>query len=267
MPIKWRKAWKQHAKRALGLTRVAELPSTRVIWTGFSPYDGAPIMAVVQCGREESRNVKTGDMMQIAIMRRDIAPGPAYAAGKDTSCCPEDCIHRSEARGGLNTCYVDKHRLYAAWGAAVEIVEAGDVGVPDGYFKGVRVRFGNEGDPAAVPFEVWKPIADEADAFTGYTADWRNLGPEWRELFMASVSSPADAMRARAAGWRFFASSGRESDDAAFAELGRECNATAHGVSCVACLGCDGTGRGERRPSWWLPFHGATGAVHRRRAE
>lgn len=266
MPIKWRKAWKQHAKRLLGLNRVSDLPSTRVLWTGESPYDGAPIMLVSQCGREESRNGKTGDMIQIAIMRRDIAPGPAYAAGLDGSCCPGDCIHRSAPRGGLGTCYVDKYRLGAAWNQAIKLVKAGEIGVPVGYFTGARVRFGNEGDPAAAPFEVWKQIADEAEAFNGYTADWRNLGPEWRALFMASVSSPADALRARAAGWRFFASSGREADDAAFAEIGRECNATAHGVSCVACVGCDGTSRGERRPSWWLPFHGATGAVYRRRA-
>jgi cytochrome c553 len=263
--LKWRSAWKQHVKKVLGVRRVTDLPSTIVLWAGKSLLTGDPIMVVAQCNNASSKNVKTGDMIQVAVMRQDIAPGPAYDAGLDDAVCPEDCVHRSKPRGGIGTCYVDKHRLGFAWQAAVDLLHRGIVGVPDGFYAGAEIRLTNDGDGAAVPLYVWKSILCGAKGHSGYTAHWRNLdAATWGRYFMASVSSPADAMRARAAGWRWFASSGSAEDDAAFAALGRECNADAHGLTCVQCHGCNGNERGARRPSFWLAFHGAIASKVRR---
>ena len=262
--MNWRKAWLQEAKRLLGVTRITELKSTHVIWAGESQLDGTPIMLVACCNKVQSRNSKTGDMIQFAIMRTDMNPGKAYDQGLDGAVCPEDCNHRSRARGGDHTCYVDKHRLSAAYEQAIAALQRGDIGVPEGFYRGARCRFGNEGDPSAVPFYIWDEIAADALGFTGYTANWCHLDPEWSRLFMASVSTPADAMRARSKGWRWFASSARADHDAEFSAMGRECHADAHGLTCTQCHGCDGTSRGASRPSFWLKYHGATGAKHRR---
>lgn len=260
----WRRAWKQHAKRVLRLRRVADLPTSVVIWEGPSQLDGTPILAVASRTREASQNGKTGDMIQIAIMRQDVSPGWAYVQGFDGAVCPDDCDHKSVARGGMGTCYVNKVKLRATWERAIRLIEAGEVGAPRGFFTGARVRIGNEGDGAAVPLHVWQGIVAEAADHTAYTAGWRDLGPDWARIFMASVSTPADAIRARSAGWRFFASSGSSADDAAFTEAGgRACLNHSHGLQCVSCLGCDGLKKGKKRLSFWIPFHGVKGSAVR----
>jgi len=264
----WRKAWRKQAKQILGIRRIEDLPTSVVLWAGPSALDGTPIMAVaMRAGADSSQNGKTGDMVQIAIMRQDMSPAEAYAAGLDGAVCPEYCVHISKARGGWGTCYVNKARLRSAWERAVSLVKAGKVGAPKGFFRGAYVRIGNEGDGAAVPLHVWEAIASEASGHTAYTANWRNLGPGWSRLFMASVSTSAEALRARSLGWRFFASSMAPSQDAGLAEISRLCPSDSHGLSCLACRKCDGTDKGEKRPSVWIPGHGAVGAAFRRKAE
>lgn len=264
----WRKAWRKEAKRILGIRRITDLPTSIVLWAGPSALDGTPIMAVaMRAGEKSSENGKTGDMIQVAIMRQDMEPVAAYAAGLDGAVCPGDCGHKSRPRGGDGTCYVNKARLRSAWERGVSLVKAGKIGAPAGFFRGSYVRIGNEGDGAAVPLHVWEAIATEANGHTAYTAGWRDLGPGWSRLFMASVSSPADALRARSRGWRFFASSMAPSQDAGFSEISRLCPSDSHGLSCLACRKCDGTDKGARRPSVWIPGHGITGAAFRRKAE
>jgi len=264
----WRKAWRKQAKQILGIRRIVDLPSSVVLWAGPSQLDGTPIMAVaMRAGERSSDNRKTGDMIQVAIMRQDVSPAEAYAAGLDGAVCPEDCVHISKARGGWGTCYVNKVKLRAAWERAARLVKAGEIGAPAGFFRGAYVRIGNEGDGAAVPLHIWNETTEEAAGHTAYTAAWRDLGPGWSRLFMASVSSPADALRARSKGWRFFASSMAPSQDAGLAEISGLCPSDSHGLSCLACRKCDGTDKGEKRPSVWIPGHGITGAAFRREAE
>ena len=276
MPIKknkWRKPYRQHLKTMLGLTRVADIPTSFVVWAGLSQLDGTPIMVVASCVRDPSGNIKTGDAIQVSIMRQDMNPMDAWKQGLDGAVCPDACIHRSKPRGGDGTCYVNKARLADAWAGAVRRLQHGQPmattehpGVMGGrMFAGAVVRFGMEGDPSAVPLHVWQAMAKHAKRWMGYTASWRTLDPAWAELFMASCSTPADALRARSKGWRVFAASASPELDAGFQDAGlRMCLAESNALTCVTCGGCDGTAKGAKRPGWYLSLHGAVGAAKRR---
>jgi hypothetical protein len=264
LSLNWRARWRNVARSVLA----SKLDRTYVLWSGPSALDGAPIMVVASCVSEPSDNGKTGDMIQLAIMRADLSPSDAWRVGADGAVCPDACAHRSKERGGDGTCYVNKARLSDAWAAGVRLVNAGRVGYPAGLFRGARVRFGMEGDPSAVPLEVWRPIlADSGAAHTGYTAAWRSLPVEWSRYFMASVSSPADYIRARSTGWRPFAGSASVTDDAAYVAAGATlCEAERPTPSaCVSCLQCNGARTGDARPGRYLPLHGAVGATVRKR--
>lgn len=260
--LSWRAPWRRAARKIVGV----RLPSTLVLWTGASRLDGTPIMVVASCLDSASDNSKTGDMVQISIMRADREPMAAWQAGADGAVCPEACVHRSAARGGRGTCYVNKARLGSTWRAARRLVDAGRVGFPVGLFTGAKVRLGMEGDPSAVPFHVWQTVLIGAKRHTGYTADWRRLPREWSALFMASCASPADVADALAAGWRPFTASASTADDAAYAAAGlKVCASDAVGLSCEYCGGCDGNSRGARRAGYYLAQHGALGAAARKR--
>lgn len=259
----WRVAWRAVRKA----TRAPKLHDTIVLWSGASTLDATPIMLVAHRINAPSENGKTGDMVQVSIMRQDRPPIEAWKAGADGAVCPDDCGHRSIPRGGKGDCYVNKARLSAAWRAARREMEAGRIGWVPGTFAGARIRAGMEGDPAAAPLEVWAALLAEARGHTGYTAAWRTLPVEWSCYFMASVSSPADYLRARSKGWRVFAASESPADDRAFAEVGAshcEADRPEAPIPCVACVACNGAARNAARPGRYVKLHGAIGAKRRR---
>jgi hypothetical protein len=214
-----------------------------------------------------SQNGKTGDMVQVSIMRADVAPVDAWRAGDDGAVCPDACAHRSRPRGGSGTCYVNKGRLTASHAAALREIAAGRVGFPPGLFAGATVRLGMEGDPAAVPLRVLARVLAGARRHTAYTAAWRTLdAASWAPLVMASCDTPAAAADARAAGWRVFAASSSAADDGLYQAAGmRPCPSDTVNLTCERCGGCDGTARGARRPSFFVRMHGALGAARRKR--
>jgi len=259
----WRRTWRAHARAALA----RPLPPTIVLWTGPSAFDGAPILLAAHRVNAPSQNGKTGDMVQVSIMRADVAPMDAWRAGADGAVCPDACAHRSRPRGGAGTCYVNKARLTASHAAALREIAAGRVGFPPGLFAGATVRLGMEGDPAAVPLRVLARVLAGARRHTAYTAAWRTLdAAAWSPLVMASCDTPAAAADARAAGWRVFAASSSAADDGAYQAAGmRPCPSDTVGLTCERCGGCDGTSRGARRPSFYVRMHGARGALVRKR--
>ena len=128
-----------------------------------------------------------------------------------------------------------------------------------------------EGDPAAAPIVVWRALLSEARGHTGYTAAWRTLAAaEWAPLFMASVSSPADYLRARSKGWRPFAASASGADDRAFEAAGAtgcEADREERPLQCVTCVACNGAARNAARPGRYVRLHGAIGGKARRAAD
>lgn len=263
-PAPWRANWRAIRRAA----RAPRLPDTIVLWAGPSAFDGTPIALIGHRVNAPSENGKTGDMLQVSIMRTDRAPIDAWRAGDDGAVCPDACEHRSAARGGKGTCYVNKARLSSAWRAAIREIEAGRIGWTPGTFAGVRVRAGMEGDPAAAPIAVWRALLAESRGHTGYTAAWRTLAAaEWAPLFMASVSSPADYLRARSKGWRPFAASASGADDRAFEAAGAtgcEADREVNPLQCVSCVACNGAARNAARPGRYVRLHGALGAKRRR---
>lgn len=182
-------------------------PTGYEVWRGRSPIDGADIVAIATL---ESSNRKTGNMVQVWILRTDRSPLEAIATGADAAICG-GCVHRrtwiaSEQRY-VRTCYVEAGRapegIYRAW-------MAGRYPRADRHRRyaigcGRAVRLGAYGDPAMVPMRILRDLVRDATGHTGYTHQWREpWALEHRELCMASADTAADYDAARAAGWRTF---------------------------------------------------------------
>lgn len=178
-----------------------------VIYQGPSLLDAAPIVVVAVGLRKSSTNTKTGGMVQTYILRSDIHPVEAVRTGADVSICGH-CILRpqnSPKGSGLARCYVQKGKGPAAVyrtfvlgkypvASPAEVRALADL-------RGLRIRFGSYGDPAAAPLWLWLALADGRQ--TGYTHQWRDA-PDLRSLCMSSADSLDDAREAWAAGWRTF---------------------------------------------------------------
>ncbi len=242
----------------------AKKPSNgAILWEGLSELNGAPIVVIATGLRRPSANPKTGPMVQVWILPRDVNPHRATRSGEDASVCG-DCPLRyqaSVARGsGDAVCYV---RTSDAPSAVWKTYQAGKY--PRGrlgLLAGRRVRLGAYGDPAAVPFEVWVDHLEGARGWTGYTHQWRTCDPRLAGLVMASCDSPLDAARARWSGWRTFR--GKLAEEPAYrGEV--VCPATEEGgmrSSCDRCLLCDGSsGLMDKRASITITVHGHNGKV------
>ncbi len=214
-------------------------PPGFVFYKGPSQLDGAPIVGILTV---RSRNQKTGKMLQTWIMRSDIAPLNAITHGQDESICG-DCPLRPSQNG---VCYV------AVFQAPRQIWQTYSEG---GYppiadceqipYRGLRM--GSYGDPAAIPFKVWKSLLERTPYHTGYTHQWRSHD-ELRGVCMASCDSKDEAIEAMSRGWKVFLVSpkGRTARHVT-AETRRlfiECPAaeeSSKGSTCERCRLCDGT--------------------------
>ena len=174
-----------------------------VVYEGPSQWDDAPIVVVITGLARRSKNPKTGDMLQMWILRQDMHPFEALTTGADSSICG-NCLHRPDA-DGKRSCYVSMNAPGQVWKAykagkyaTVDPDEAGTMIV------GHCLRFGAYGDPAMVPLEVLRPLARNAKRTTGYTHQWREMPVEYREFCMASTDNEADNVEATALGYRTF---------------------------------------------------------------
>ena len=73
--------------------------NSAVIWEGISPYDGAEIMVLAVCIEDPSTNRKTGWMIQIYILVKNVPPVEAVRLELDASVCG-DCVMRWN-KGGV----------------------------------------------------------------------------------------------------------------------------------------------------------------------
>ena len=172
-----------------------------VLYHGPGLLDDSNIVVIVTGLANASKNSKTGKMLQTWIMRADVEPHDAVRNGEDSSVCG-DCPHSG------TTCYVIVERaplqVYRAWkrGSYADWTES----LPVHALRGANFRFGSYGDPAAVPFKVWRRvIGQRLSGWTGYTHQWAN--PRFQRLrnyFMASADSESEALEAHAQGWRTF---------------------------------------------------------------
>jgi hypothetical protein len=213
-----------------------------VIYHGPSMLDGMPIVAIATGLAGKSANAKTGAMVQVWILRADIAPQAAAHSGADASICG-NCPHRGDVVDGRNvgrTCYVTLFQaprsVFASWQrgiypAADDLAQLG---------AGRMIRLGAYGDPAAVPLHIWEALTQRCAGFTGYTHQWARF-PELAPYCMASCDSNDDRAAAKLLGFRTFRVRAaadplqpREVICPASAEAGKR-------TSCAECKACGGT--------------------------
>lgn len=205
-----------------------------ILWEGYSPLDGHPIVLIATGFDSSSANAKTGDMIQTWILRSDIEPHTAYKSDAGRSVCG-DCSHFEN-----KTCYVSWHHApLSVWRA----YQRGRYAHLQDYslFEGRHVRFGSAGDPFCVPPSVWESILEHCENHTGYTHQWRRLGSErYASFLQASCDGLQDYLEATAHGWRTFLVTPSGTPDpagtihcAASTERGNKTN-------CATCHLCDG---------------------------
>lgn len=223
------------------------------IWRGRSRIDGAPIVALIN--GPSPANTKTGPMVQAWILRADVAPAVAVRRGLDRAICGSCLLGPGRPSGANRTCYVSTARgpvaVWRAWsrGGYRRATTPADRRAAA---RGLSVRLGAYGDPAAVPVSVWHDLLGAASGWTGYTHQWRD-GFALSDLVMASTESDAGSDAAIAAGWRVFQMTG---PDAPRRRGFIVCPHHTSGgrVQCRDCGLCDGTNR--RAGNVQIPAHG-----------
>ncbi len=211
-----------------------------ILFEGPSLLDGAPIVVIATGLDAKSRNEKTGDMIQTWILRADTEPHAALKTGDDASVCGQ-CPHRP-ALGGV--CYVRVHEaplsVYRAYKRGsyprLTLAEAADA------CEGRTVRLGAYGDPAAAPVAIWDALVSKADAWTGYTHQWRTAPDGFKRLTMASADNVGEGFEARLAGWRTFRI--RDASEPVAPKLEFVCPASkeaGYKTDCATCRACMGT--------------------------
>ena len=226
-------------------TRIARTPAARkptgyVVWHGASPYDGAPIVAIVTL---RTSNRKTGQMAQLWILRADIAPIAAIHNGGDSAICGP-CPLRGNGTGKNRACYVVVAQApTSVW----KTYRAGryPIATPEfvaNLLRGRKIRLGAYGDPAMVPIDVVKTLISTVKGWTAYSHQWRTIDPEWAHIVMASADTVADRRDARAAGYRSFYVVPMNTDISTIPHA-VECMATRanNKLQCSECLACAGT--------------------------
>lgn len=173
-----------------------------IFYQGPSLLTGDPIVGVLTGLQGGSKNAKTGPMAQAWILRADMPPMEAKRRNLDDAICG-DCKLRG-ADGFDAICYVTPwlgpYNVYrhlpqygvATWSELQALVE------------GRHVRLGAYGDPAAIPFEVWRTLLVTTAGFVAYTHQWRRCDRRLQTIAMASTDDAAETREAWAAGWRTF---------------------------------------------------------------
>lgn len=182
----------------------SSLQQGRTSANGYVIFETAFIVAIATGFRRKSANVKTGDMIQIWILNRNLHPVIAQQLGKDKVVCGDCPLRPANAAAGEARCYVQTDRAPAAVWRAYQAGRYPALPSAD-VFAGRAVRFGAYGDPAKLPLALLAEIASKASRWTGYTHQWSNpLSAGYRPYLMASADDVEAQLQATAAGWRTF---------------------------------------------------------------
>jgi hypothetical protein len=223
-------------------------PSGIVFYRGPSMLDGQPIVAILTGIVKRSRNGKTGSgLYQTWILRADLDPLKAVRLGHDFSICG-NCKHRGrivKAASGRRKnverkCYVRLDtaplNIWNTWkrGRYPDMPPAEARQLLAG-----PVRGGSYGDPAAVPFHVWRVLLAGLDTGTAYTHQWKHF-PELASFCMASVDTPAEREDAKALGFRTFRVRGQDEPREAYESVCPASKEAGKRTTCDLCKACGG---------------------------
>ena len=186
-------------------------------------------------------NKKTGHMVQLAILDPSINPEKIDKTVENGQGCDNRC-------SAFEGCYVQAFKFHVS--SFTRILDDYNSGIlpkmsHDEFCKllqvlGLQVRFGEFGDPAAIPENIIDDIASSCNGWTGYTHYWQvEEFQSLKRYFMASVESKLDYDIAKYLGWNCFYVNG-QSDKALrivpclFDVLGKQCD------KCMLCNGTSG---------------------------
>ena len=219
-----------------------------IAYEGPSEIDGAPIVVIVNKIDADSKNEKTGAIVQTFIIRSDITPMAALQTGQDAAICG-DCAHRPYL---IKTGESEEPPCYVQVGKSVQSVYhaykrgryvKADPATIARALQGKIVRLGTYGDPFAAPVTMWTQIIRYAAGHRGYTHQWQRAdfdAAAWSPLVMASADSIDQAAHANLLGMRVFRVSigvDKQPGEAV-------CPASAEGLrksTCAKCTLCAGT--------------------------
>lgn len=231
--------------------------NSRVFYRGVSPVDGAPIVGIISGLVHPSGNEKTGGLfLQTWILRADVEPKDAVKMDFDKSICGT-CIHRGD-HGKGRTCYVRlSHGPAGVWksfdsGNIIDITESDLQHIRS---MGVGLRMGAYGDPAMIPFDVWRTLLDCVPFNTGYThRDVAAIDAGFAKYVMASCETQREVDYATSHGYRSFyvAPKGTVTIDL---PATIECRATAIDKQCDTCKLC-GIKGAKSGVNIWIAAHG-----------
>jgi hypothetical protein len=221
--------------------------------TGYVIHEGRTEngFAFVAIATLKTNNRKTGDMVQIWFLLRDINPVDVVTCALDASTICAECPFAS-GKG----CYVNVGQApLAVWkayhrGAYSPLLPKDYAGA----FEGRKVRFGAYGNPSLLPVSIVKAIAETSEGWTGYFHDWRTnrYATEYSRFFMASTETESSFRLASSLGLRTFHASPVQPQGTV------EClsDSTNGRVNCAQCkLACNGLS--SARPSVWINPHGS----------
>ena len=219
-----------------------------ILYEGPSSLDDEPIAAIATL---DSKNRKTGNMVQVWIIRSDIAPVEASKIGADYSVCG-NCPQRWHHNG---SCYVNlgqaPNSVYRSYTKG--LYPNFDYEKHHRFIENRKVRLGAYGDPAAVPYEILHKFVQRAVGHTGYThqAAHKRFDKRFFGLVMVSADSPKMALKMQSRGARTFRVA---LDGDSYLENEVECFSESKGLSCLDCMLCDGAGN---RPNIAITVHGS----------
>lgn len=191
-----------------------------------SLFNGQPIKSILTGVVNASANSKTGPVVQQYILPDTTTPPYAMSKTEAESVCGSCPLHPT-ASGG---CYVQRHQGSRA------VAKTTYPDLNPAYLTGRVVRLGADGDPTSLPFDSYAQIFKEARAILGYTHNWRDCDPRWRQWLKASVESEEAAKEARELGWSTFRI--RPAKDSPTMPREVVCRNETHGETCLECKLC-----------------------------
>lgn len=196
---------------------------------------------VIAIATDNSKNSKTGGMIQSWLLLKNYKPQESFRAGKDDV---DQVTPHSEICGNcphlLNgSCYVLWHQaplqVYKKW-------RRGGYKFDNPNKLGKSFRFGSAGNPTILPLPVVSEIAKNSKTWTGYTHEWKLAKKqEYRKYFMASVDNTQEAQQAKELGWRYFRVRKPGDDTLLPGEIHCPAQKYPDKVTCESCGLCNGT--------------------------
>jgi hypothetical protein len=215
-----------------------------------------------------SANVKTGDMLQLAILTDTVDPVTALKTDADKLVCGGCALRKI-------ICYVNIGQMPLAVWRATDGADTVDV---DTLPADKPVRLGSYGDPSFLPSRLlYKITRRRKRKWTGYTHQWRTT-PKYRarkyaRYLMASIDKFGGPIinqitEAKRLGYRYFRVADNLTDGTGWNRVRDNevaCPNFTHKVQCADCGLCNGsTGPDDRRKDIVIPVHGGASGVYQR---